>query len=206
MGKRLRRASPPHQASLQKLILLPSPRAKTAFWRKIDHYFLISFHKLVPKPPLRSLVFHPPVDSPNLQHIVFLHNAFCSLANLQLHLYNKALFSLEKLFKPIPPLLFAEHTVAHFTKEIFFSRALPPPPPPPPPLPEELPLNSFQSRAHFLRHTKKREVIYREAGQSATDKRDPTALRDILILPSSQPLLVSHFNRVPDPKSLMLGS
>ena len=143
----------------------------------------------------------PPMDSPNLQQIAFLHSAFWSLENLQLHLHNRALFNLEKLFKPIPPLLFFEHTVAHLTKEVFFSGALPPSPPP-----KELPLNPFQSSAHFLRHTEKRKVIYRETRQSATDKRDPTALRDILSLPSNQPLSVSLFNRVPDPKSLVLGS
>ena len=41
-------ASSPHQTSIQKLILLPSPRAKLEFWKKLGHYFLISFHKLDP--------------------------------------------------------------------------------------------------------------------------------------------------------------
>ena len=49
-----------------------------------------------------------------------------SLVNRQLHLQSKALFILEKLFIPMPPLLLSEHTVAQLTKEIFLSRSLPP--------------------------------------------------------------------------------
>ena len=57
-GNLAHKASSPHQTSFQKLILLPSPRTKTEFWKNLGHSFLISFHKLVPYPPLRLRVCH----------------------------------------------------------------------------------------------------------------------------------------------------
>ena len=81
LGKARLSVSSPHQTSLQKLILLLSPREIEAFWRSRGHSFLISFHNPTPKPPLILPEHQPPVPSPNLLLMTFLQREFLSLAN-----------------------------------------------------------------------------------------------------------------------------
>ena len=115
-GNKEHNASSPHQIAFQNIILLPSLKEKAEFYRKRGHSLLISFHNPTPKPPLKLRVCQPPEDSPYLLLMTFLHRAFLSFANLQLHLHKRALFSLENFLRPRPPFFFYEQTKAHLTR------------------------------------------------------------------------------------------